>query len=222
MGVGCRDCSERVMQAISFSALNPLQQFLLLPVTSHEPPHLSLLQSLCLHPVPVLSLSFIVEPVPAFQSSASGLRTEGRRPCPNVERMGERGGVLGLDGQLITHLPSWLCHAFAHGGKIVAFRSVGLLIFIVLSGPLGTLGLDSTELNWIYLLKEFIQYPKSLRKCFRPSLKDTEWEGNSHSQGCTVSKGHTWYWPSASPDSAYVEMGELPHLTIMLMFPGGN
>lgn len=105
VGVGCWDCAERVMQTISFLVLHPLQQRLLSSVTSHEPPHLSSLQSLCLHPVPVLSLSFIAEPVPAFQSSASRLQTEGRRPCPNMRGWEGGLGSCGLEGRLIAHLP---------------------------------------------------------------------------------------------------------------------
>lgn len=204
VGVGCWDCSERVMQAISFSAFHSLQQFLL----SLSPP-------MSLHTLPryraSVSIPYQFSPCPLLLSLFQPFRAQpadcGQRggDLVPVWRGWERGvGSCGLEGHLIAHLPRWLFHAFAHGDRIVAFRSVGLLIFTVLSGPLGTLGLDSTEPNWIYLLKELIQYPKSLRKCFRPSWKDTEWEGNSHSQGGTVPKGHTWDWPSASPDSAYV------------------
>lgn len=104
VGVGCWDCSERVMQAISFSALHPLQQFLLSSVTSHEPPPLPCSRASASNPYqfsPCPLLLSLSQPIRALLADCGQRRGD----LAPMWRGGERRvGFSGHQGQFIAHL----------------------------------------------------------------------------------------------------------------------
>lgn len=132
----------------------PLQQLLPSPATSPEPPCPSSPQNLCLRLVPILFLSFMLSLLQPFRAQPGIWGQNIGDLAPTWKRFGgEELDPVALRGNLLRcpqlTLPCICSWRQKYGPRVC--RTVNTLWYF-----LGTLDLDSTKVNWIYFLQEFI------------------------------------------------------------------